>query len=282
MRKFFLVNSIGEEIDLNIRAHFFHSPNGLGVTNKYEFEDFGNGFYWDTYERQEQLNPSGEIAFLESDPYGDYQALSDWIYKGYDVSFVYAPKGTEKYYTDIKIDYFDKEEIKEGHLNIPIAFLGKTPWYKSTPLVFNFSADDETEYMIYDYPIEAMYALSNASNSIDIIASGHYPASFKTTIYGEFSNPIITVKTSSGIELGRLELSNMTIGANEYLEYSTIKNKCAVKKVGTAETSLNDYINVQYETFFTIPVGVPCTVRFESVGTPSDNTLYVYQYYRTV
>jgi hypothetical protein len=286
MRKFYLENSIGERKDLQLRKFFFHSPKGLGVSYKSEYEQLGNGFYDSSFMEAEQINIVGEIAFLES-AYDDFQDLIDWIYSGYDLSFIYAPDGSTEYYCDIDVDYIEKEEIDydSGTLKCPCSFLGKTAWYKATPTVMNFGLDPEIDYMVFDFPIESKFALSDSYNSLDITNAGHYPAYVKLTANGEMGNPILTLTNkSTGAVLGKLDLTGVTVDAGEMLKYSSVPGDSYITLVAAdlTETDLIDLIDLSNDNFFSIPLNTVCTLKFEFTGPSQTSTLYVYEYRRTI
>lgn len=283
-RKFYLENSIGERKDLLLRTSFFDAPQGFGTSNKSEYEQLGHGFYSNSFLEAEQINIVGELAFLD-DGYTNYTALSDWICGGYDLTFVYNPNGTE-YYCDIDVEYIEKGQIGEdGVLRCPCSFLGKTAWYKPAPTVMNFGLDSSIDYMVFDFPIESMFALSDSYNSLDVTNTGHYPAYVKLTANGEMGSPILTLTNkSTGEVLGKLDLTGVAVDAGETLKYSSVPGDSYITLVAAdlTETSLVDSINLDNDNFFSIPRNVACTLKFEFTGPSTTSTLYVYEYRRTV
>lgn len=286
MRKFYLQNSIGVRKDLQLKSFFFHNPTGLGMSNKADYEQLGDGFYTNTFLEAEQINVVGEIAFLES-AYADFKALIDWIYSGYDLSLIYAPDGSTEYYCDVDIDYIEKEEIKPdtGTLICPVSFLGKTPWYKSAPTILNFELDPDIDYMKFDWIMESRFPRGNSYNAIDVSAAGHYSSYIKMTITGAITNPVIKlVDKSNGAILGQLDLTGVAVETGEVLMYSSIPGNSYVKILGTdgSYTDLIDSINLGYDNFFGVPRNTDCSLKLEFTGTTATATIYVHEYRRAV
>lgn len=286
MRKFYLQNSIGVRKDLQLKSFFFNSPKGLGLSNKANYEQLGDGFYANSFLEAEQINIVGEIAFLES-AYDDFQDLIDWIYSGYDLSFIYAPDGSTEYYCDIDIDYIEKEEIdnETGCLHCPVSFLGKTAWYKTTPTILNFTIDPDADYMKFDFITESRFPRGNSYNAIDVSTSGHYPAYIKLTIDGAISNPVISlVNNVTGAIIGKVDLTGTTVESGEILMYSSVPENSYIKILSAdgAYTDLVDSIDLSYDNFFGVPFNASCSLKLEFTGSPTEATIYLYNYWRSV
>lgn len=286
MRKFYLQNSIGVRKDLQLKSFFFNSPKGLGLSNKSNYEQLGDGFYANSFLEAEQINIVGEIAFLES-AYDDFQDLIDWIYSGYDLSFIYAPDGSTEYYCDIDIDYIEKEEIdnETGCLVCPVSFLGKTPWYKSTPTNFDFEIDPNANYMKFDWLMESRFPRGNSYNAIDVTATGHYPSYIKLTIGGAITSPVVKLlNNATGAILGQMDLTGITVETGEILMYSSVPGNSYIKVLGTdgVYTDLSDSLNLAYDNFFSIPLGVSCSLKLEFTGSPTMANISTYEYRRAV
>jgi hypothetical protein len=281
MRKFYLENSIGERKDLQLETSFFESPEGLGTTNESEYERRGNGLYSNTLREAEQINILGDLVFMD-DQYANYKILIDWIFSGYDLSFVYAPS-TDEYYCDIDVEYINKGQISEGALSCPCSFLGKTPWYAKTPIALAF-VSTATGYKKYTYAYPYKYSPSSIANVINILPAGHYPALLKLVAAGEVLNPSLTLKNASTGEVyGKLQLEDLTIAEGESLVYATGPSEFGVwKDVAGVKTDLDNYLNLAYDNFFSIPVNTECLLTFSHSGTSTTAILYVYQFYRTV
>lgn len=279
MRKFYLENSIGERKDLQLSSFFFHTPEGLGISNRNEYENPADGFFSNVFGQTEQINIVGEIAFMGGDPYGDYKSLIDWIYGGYGLEFVYNPNGTE-YFCDVDIDYIEKGEInyESGVLRCPVSFLGKTPWYKATATVFNFALDPTIQYKKYPYTYPYVYSLSGQVGSIAVTPSGHYPAVVELTANGEMTNPSLTLVNANGDILGKMRLDSVTIASGSVLSYSSDPSNPGVWIDGI---DASQYLNLEYDNFFTIP-REPCTISLSFIGPSETATIYVKQYYRSV
>lgn len=286
MRKFYLQNSIGVRKDLQLKSFFFNSPKGLGLSNKANYEQLGDGFYANSFLEAEQINIVGDIAFLESE-YDDFKDLIDWIYSGYDLSFIYAPDGSTEYYCDIDIDYIEKEEIdnETGCLVCPVSFNGKTPWYKSSPVILNFELDPDVDYMKFDWIMESRFPRGNSYNTIDVSAAGHYSSYIKMTITGAITDPIVKLINKATNEiLGQLDLTGVTVDTGEVLMYSSVPGNSYIKILGTdgVYTDLSDSINLTYDNFFGVPRNTACSLKLEFTGTTATATIYVHEYRRAV
>lgn len=293
MREFYFVNSIGQQIDLQEKAHLFKPTRGLGFSNKNEYEDLGNGFFQRVFGAPDQMDITGIIYFLES-VYADWKTLIDWLFSGYEISFVYSPVSTEVWRCDVDLAVGEKTEMLEGSkcLIIPISMQKKTPWYKTTPTVINFALDDDTSYKIFPYRFPYVLSPSGSSKKVAVTAAGHYPARARITILGEISDPVITLlKTSTSEILGRVDLTGLTVAAGEQLQYSSVPgqdingdDKSYIRLVGAdgSITDLIDSISLSYNNFFELPVGIPCSVQLDFTGVTTTASIFIYEYRSTI
>lgn len=272
MRRYFLENSIGERKDLQTRrALFLHMPTGMGWADNNTYAD-ARGFFPRTDSRPAQSTPSGEFVV---GGYDKYKELVDWIFKGYDLTLVYSPDGTE-YMIDVDFISVAKGELERGVLVCPFTMAAKTPWYRPTTREMVIAPPaSEVGYKRYPHSYAHQYASSSLSNSVEILAAGHMPAALYLSIPGPLTNPVVTL--SSG---GKMALDGITVASDEVLVFSTRFGEIGVWRDGA---DLLEYLDLLNDNFFEIPTGerVTLTIKSDSdIATVA--TIKLYEYYRSV
>ena len=281
MRQFWLENSIGQKIDLQDQ-NFLHLPSGLGVTIEHDFGRSSDGFFTATRSELSQGNVVGELVFRQG--YAGYKTLVDWLFVDYDIMLIYRPIDVD-YLRDIEIEAVDKGELGTGGwLTCPVSLRCSSPWYTRLPVRIDLTptADDSKRYPA-SYPMR--YALSGDINSADITAGGHIEAALSISIPGPLDAPMITLRLkSSEVILGRVNLPDIEIGADESLLFSSRHGSMGIWRVTTAETiDLIDYIDLMDNNFFRLPVGVPCTLSIGSdIAITQAAAIQVFEYYKAV
>ncbi len=283
VRQFYLQNQAGAILDLMSESHFLHRPQGLGFGIDATYERPADGFFAEVDSRSEQINPVGEIVFLGATPYQDYEAFVNWVCAASSIKLVSKPYGTTGRACDVSVEFLQKAEIQDGYLRCPVSFRGKTPWYNTSPTVLNFALNDDVDYKIYSYTYPYVYSKASASNKVVHTAAGHYPAAVRLTAFGEMVSPAVTLKRAQDGEiLGKLYLEGLEVEADEHLLFSTVPGSRGVWVVGADGTStdVSSYMDLTYDSFFRLPLGVECEVVLEFTGSADTATLYVYDYYR--
>ena len=282
MRQFWLENSIGQTVDLQGQT-FFHLPSGLGVSIEHDFGRSSDGFFTSTRSELAQGNIVGELVF--KDGYTGYKTLVDWLFVGYKIMLIYKPIDTD-YLRDIEIESVDKGElVAGGWLNCPTSLRCASPWYKRLPVRIDLTPDDGASYKEYpaEYPME--YAVSGDINSADVTAGGHIEAALSISIPGPLESPLITLRRKSTDEiLGRVNLEGVTISSAETLLFSSRHGVMGITKAtSTTTTDLIEYVDLNDNNFFRLPVGVPCTLTIGSdTAIEQVASIQVYEYYKAV
>lgn len=283
MRHFWLENEIGQRISLQDKT-FFHLPSGLGIGITREYGQSSDGFFVATKSETEQANIAGEFIFLEG--YAGYDTVMKWIFSRYKILLVYRPLDTE-YLRDIEFESVDKGELNAyGWLVSPISIRCLTPWYKRIPLSLELvPIDEEDSYKFYPAEYPMIYPLSGDTNSLDICPMGNIDAALTLMIPGILSSPTITLRRKSDqVILGRVNLDGVGIDEGEYLWFSSRHGSVGIFKVTPNDAvDLIDYVDLEDNNFFRIPVGVTCTLTIaSSVAINHSTQAQVFEYYKVV
>lgn len=182
MRKFKLINALGEEFDLMRKDAFFYSPAGLGIAKDYDFMRAGTA-YSPTEMYNSQKNVSGEMVF---ESYAVYKEFIRFIVFA-PLKLAYMPLN-EWAYLDGYITGLEKTEItvRESRLLCPLEFIGTSMWYIPREAVK--TEDDVPNAKVYDYSYGYQYADSlNGELIITNLSSEESP--LKISIFGQIENP---------------------------------------------------------------------------------------------
>lgn len=281
MRKIYLENSIGERISLCSMPYFFNKISGFGMSKSFSYADIGKGFYKVSKTQFPTNNIVGEILIkrTEKTAYALYEELLDWTEKGYALNLIYAPDGTE-YITQVEIEYITKTELVNYNLVCPVSFKSVTPFYKAVPQMLNLPIEVSGNVTRYPFIYNYSYLASASSGEIDIIASGHLPASLKIIANGVLYNPEIKLTGADGRVIGKCKLIDKTIESGEVLNYSSLYLSPGIDINGV---SCIDELDLNEENFFSVPLSETCRLSVKSDGAVDVNaTVYIYNYYRSV
>jgi hypothetical protein len=285
-----LENSGGERLDLNGKTGiYFTDPTGLGFTLTPSIADLKFGFFRPVSSDSEPQNSvTGTLTFVGAIPYAKYQNFVDWVAIAGQLLLIYSPVDGVEYYRQIDIGYLSKTEINSvGALEIAASFNCLTPWYlaTATELALDNSAGNAIRYT-YRYTNTLVYGADSAATLAGTISpGGHVPASVLMRYYGAILNPKIRlVGITSGETFGICSVG-ASIESGEILELSTLYRDSHVYKIsanGTI-TDLLDYISLESDPFFRVPIDEPCTLTVEADSVFSGNAdLSVYYYFRSV
>jgi hypothetical protein len=277
MRKFYLENSIGERKDLQTKQEIhLRDPAGLGWADNNVYAD-ARGFFPRTDSRPVQPAVTGDFVIKG---YDTYKELVDWIHKGYDLTLVYNPDGTE-YRIDVDIQSLHKGEINSwGRLECPFVMMAKTPWYRPSTRELSIAPpSSEVGYKRYNYAYPYQYSAASLLNSVEMTASGHMQAAIYLTCPGPLTNPSVTL-TLGNVVIGKMDLAGVSILSGETLIFSTRFGSIGVWK---DSTDLLSYLDLNNNNFFQIPVNETVTLTIESdsdIATIA--TIKLYEYFRGV
>ena len=280
MRKFYIINGVGETFALNShRTAFLQKVTGLGWVQQTTYIKTGNAWIRDHGE-DEQSAIAGELVFTAagSNPYKKYADFNYWIRRSKDLVLVYETvAGT--YYKDVDYISIAKEEISEGNnLICPVTFAAKSLWYKNDAENFAVNFSDTTSRFPLKFPV----MFHDYSNGHVVVENdGSVDAGFTVEFMGPIVNPSIRLNTESGSKYFAVEAEAKS---GESISYSSRDKEIYVflKKADGTETNLFSCIELDNDNFFKIPVG---TSEIE-LEAESDivNPIYinVYKEYRTV
>lgn len=280
MRKFYMVNSIGERIDLNDReGYLFTNPSGLGLTYDVSQADLEGGFYKRTKIQYPSQTIIGDLLIL-GDSYQRYRDFVNWINKGKEISFVYRPFGTTEFYIDIEIESLEKTEINQYDCLIcSLNMNTKTPWYSPNVTVINVTPEIETNASRFDLQFDFAFVNDNTAGSISVSANGHIPSSIKIEIPGPVYNPSIELYKGSDL-LGKMKLYDTAVSSGSTLVYSSLYTNSGV---WIDDASQIDKLDLANNNFFRIPLGDNYDIKIVSdQQVPISAKVFVYDYFRSV
>lgn len=284
MRKFSLINSIGERVDLFQRPYLFTNPSGLGMQQKAVHSRFETGFYKNVFSDTPLSNIAGEINIFSSpgiDAYERYRQLLDWLNKGYALTLAYCPVGVIEYLVDVDIEFITKgEKEKTGLLICPVSFTRKTPFYKYATRSLIISPDAIDNEYRYDWAYDVTYPAESVNGAIDVSSNGQVPSSIKVEAAGPLANPSIELTDTRGELVGRMQLLNTNISYGQTLVYSSLYLDSGVWVDGVDMISALDLAN---ENFFRVPLDGTYVLAIKSDGAEVIRaTVYLYDYFRSV
>lgn len=278
-RQFKIVNSIGEEIDLNGTEELFVSPAGLGYVQQNNMAAIGSGFYKNAKKSYPARNIVGMIVFAGDDPYTQYREFVNFVNKGYDLTMKYKPNEPNEYLCDIDIEYINKTELKVGVLECPVSFYAKTPWYQKTPQTIRIVPGGGGNISKFDVTFDFAFVGEATNGTAQIQTLGHLPASLEIVVPGPVTNPSIKLVSSDGTVEGLMTLA-AEIDEGSTLRYSSKYLDTGVWIDGEEQIEALDMNN---ENFFRVPTEGVHSLVIETEGVADINaTVYIYNYYRSV
>lgn len=185
IRKFRLINGNGQEYHLTVRAHFFHSPGGLGYAKDVTYQRVGHLFKR-INEFYTQGGVSGEVFFPDPHAYEKYQEMISFAEAG-ELFLVYQPaRQMAEYRCLVNLTEVEKTEKQAGGLNIGVKFTAETMWYR---ILSEFNDGSEvTEGKVYDYTYDYTYA-DYVSNTVSFESDTKVASPMRIYVYGPMVNP---------------------------------------------------------------------------------------------
>lgn len=274
MRKFRLINALGQSFDLMRKDAYFHEPQGLGFQQSLTYLRVGN--HYELVESHDnQKAPSGQMVFRG---YAQYKEFAQFIsFK--PLILVYNPQGVE-YMLDCDVASLQKSEIaRNGYLTCPISFLARGKWYFNRQALQTISSGLGTKTYRYTYP----YVYSNSADGvIETINEGFDKAPCRLHIMGAIENPSWTLSTNNQtIAEGSCEA---TIPDGDKLVIDSRDGHLEVAEYTTNnEFVRNLYSACDYskETFLYLPVG-GFKILVQGIAEGINAYLEIFEQYDTV
>lgn len=280
MRRFYLINKIGEQYSLNShKTGFLQSVKGLGWVQTTDYVKTGNAWAR-SHSEDVQTSISGQLLFsnVGSTPYDKYAAFNYWIRQAKSLTLVYETSaGT--YYKDVDYIQIDKKEITEGNVLLcDVEFMPLSLWYKQESEQFSVNLSDTTSRFSLSFPV-TFHDYSNGN--VVVQNDGSVEAGFTVSFTGPILNPRIELVTD-----GETKVFEVSAEAdnNEVINYSSRDNDVNVTMLDSDgnETNLFYSLDISNENFFKVPIGTS-TIKF-SAESDIVNPIYlnIFKEYRTV
>lgn len=225
MRKFWIINALGNRYDLTNKdhAHFLSTPQGLGFQRQYTQTKVGNSNLI-TSTQFNLLDISGEVLFYDSSLGNKYEAYQNFVQfcKYKPLEFHYLPPNTlEDYYSEVLFVQADKSEVsaEDGVLHVPVVFHKLTEWLtsKDYTITLHNTTTDSGKY--YDLVRPYHYAGNTLSN-VPLNNQGTDDVGFILTIDGAVTNPQFSL-TQASKQYGTCKLT----GTFDYVRVDSIETE---------------------------------------------------------
>lgn len=220
MRKFAIINSIGEAYELNDLRNFFHDPTGLGYTRRAEFAKIGNT-YKILENTIEQPAPAGQICFkdeIQSPAYSKYVKFTRFLQKT-PLTLIYKSDRAHK--MEVIPEAIEKTEIsKPLGLDISITFRALSLWY------------DEVE--------------ESGTSSANILSDSVEKCACHIEVTGTLTNPTWT-QSVNGVQIASGQVT-ASIANGETLHIRTDTNPYQIYKESSLGVKTNLYSSSNFST----------------------------------
>lgn len=189
VREFWLTNSDNNRYDLNNESHFFHDPDGLGITVAVSSIKVGDSEML-TDKEYELDNITGELLFIDTQnatKYENYVAFMRFMAKA-PVYFHYQTPGSETSYSClVQVLSIGKSEIEtDSMLHCPLVFKRLTLWTDDSINVIEATTSSEVGKR-YELQRPYHYGIVSTSN-IELINNGMSDAPLKFEVIGTTTN----------------------------------------------------------------------------------------------
>lgn len=213
-RKFWLINSLGNKLDLTNTNYRFSllEPEGLGFVEKLNTTRMGNKESIDSRE-YDFPEIEGTIAFYgltKGEIYQDYYDLVDFIRFVPLKLYYQTPNSFDSFYCEGEIIKIEKSEINDRLMRCPITFHATSFWISES----KSETIRNIEVSNFSFPFTFPFMLGESSfSNISIFNNGTLPIGFKIEIDGEVVNPSYHVSDVNGNRYG----SGKFIGTFDYV-----------------------------------------------------------------
>lgn len=281
MRKFSLYLD-GVETPLNGEdGIWFTDPTGLGATLNPAMVDLRNGFFRSAAEDIiPQMPIVGTMTFpnwtlgqISLSAYDYYNLFLRILLAAKKIELGYTPSSTltpVEYRIRVKLNYITKTEMTGNWLKCPISFAPLTPWYKETPIDY--------EFLGYGGGLIA---------HLDRVV-GDVPATIRLTITGtgDIGNvEIILIPTGAASPSQYVALEGELLPNGGTIIYSSAYDDAFITADDGSEiTDLVNIVDVTENPWIRIDSEAKYDLILQAAGLRADDTyeLKLYQYYRSV
>lgn len=267
MRKFYLVNEKDEWIPLQGGELLFTAPAGLGYGVEAEYSPTLPGFYGRTQYTTRQRMITGTIVLRE---HYEYVRLSRWIARAGRLRLAYKPSPLRRLFIDVDVTEVElSEKTRWGVYEIAVTFAAKTPFYLNKDRTYTLKSGSSAEStMRFPLSFPFIFTGNSAGASETIAVGGDYPAGVEAVICAPVSAPVLTAALD-GQQIGRLDLSAISLGVGEHIYFSSqpgAERVCRVSAWG--ETDLLPLLDLANNNFFTLPPGKRVTLCISAQVPP--------------
>lgn len=207
-RKFWFINSNNDKYSFTLKEkkHFLSNPQGLGFTKSLGTTKLGDSEI-KISEEYDLPTVTGDLLFYDTveNAYQDYFNLLEYL-SFTPIKLYYQPPNTfNSYYIECEVTSIDKGEYsEEGYLQCPISIYGISQWLDANETTLIVTNGESGSGKYYDLIRDYHYAGGNL-NDIEVNIKGHRPIGFTFEIFGEVTNPLLTVSKDNNI-YGKLKL----------------------------------------------------------------------------
>lgn len=229
IRRFSLINEIGQEFDLNsVKDGFMYAPSGLGYELEYAYQKTGTR--WNKlYMKDTQAQITGEIVYSTAHPYEAQVGFLEFI-RGSKKLTLKKQTDAGTFYKDVDLVSYEISEIgDDDRLHCPVVMIGTSLWYSKTAEVVNITS--QASGLRYPYRFPSSFN-DYTDGILQVNNYGSVPAAFTIEFYGAVTNPAVAVEVN-GEEIAKVEI-DASILTGEKIIYSSRDGRIYCYK-GTAQ-----------------------------------------------
>lgn len=282
VRKFFLENEKGQQIDMNNfkESCFLTSPTGLGYSNQSDFKQLGNTFI-ENNRNIEQSKLAGTVHFKN---YDKCKEFIDFIEKSENLRWIYIIPFLDrdkKFYRDVSIQQFSKTEKKTNILSCPIIFNGLGLWYEEDKIIYKIEPQENE--IRWNFMWDSRFVDYNTRYH-QYINRGHIEAPIYLEINGYVERPKIELYVEG--QLYQVIPFNTIIQKYEKLLYDSRENRFLIEKQNTDGTRIDlydlDIIDIYNDNVLRIPKGRSCEIKITADNDIQYALLLIFPQYKFV
>ena len=202
-RKFWLINSLDNKLDLNsLNADFsLTDPEGLGFSKNLNTTRMGNK---EEIDSAEYIFPEikGTITFYGSsnaEIYQRYFDLVDFVRFTPLKLYYQTPNTFDSFYCDVDVIRLEKTEIKNKMMECPITFHATSFWMSKE----KSETIQNVEVSNFSFPFTFPFMLGESSfSNINVYNNGALPVGMRIEMNGNIVNPSFHVSDNKGNRYG--------------------------------------------------------------------------------